>query len=182
MGSLSLRRFLCAALLLGLSMSGLADDGFKTVYGPRNLFLDDGAKALMFEQADEGVRLTLLGLKSASGRAEFQMAHANLCAGYLLKNEPENALKHCNAVLQEDEKHWRTYNNRALVYMRLKRYDDAEADIRRGQALRPDSTNLKIVKGMYLDVTQPVTENIELDERRSAGNENGAELDTDEAE
>lgn len=177
MGSFSLRHFISAALLLGFTVSGLADDGFKTVFGPRNLFLDDGAKALMFERADEGVRLTLQGLKAASGTAEFQMAHANLCAGYLLKNEPENALQHCNAVLEEDANHWRTYNNRALVYMRLKRYEEAEADIRRGQALRPDSTNLKIVKGMYLDVTQPVTENIELDERRSPGSDSGSEPD-----
>ncbi len=166
MRSQLLRHFLFTALSLAVIPAAMADDGFKTVYGPRNVFLDDGSKALLFNRGEEGVRLTLLGLKSASGTSEFQMAHANLCAGYLLIDQPEEALKHCNIVLEKDDKHWRTYNNRALVYMRLKRYDEAEADIRFGQALRPDSTNLKIVKGMYLDETRPVNENIELDDRR----------------
>jgi hypothetical protein len=52
--------------------------------------------------------------------------------------------------------------------MRLERFAEAEEDIRKGQALRPNSKKLKIVKGMYLDETQPVTPRIELDERRKA--------------
>jgi hypothetical protein len=50
--------------------------------------------------------------------------------------------------------------------MRLERFAEAEEDIRKGQALRPNSKKLKIVKGMYLDETQPVTPKIEVDERR----------------
>lgn len=183
MSDLTQYRFLLTALLLGVVSTAVADEGgFKTVYGPRNVFLDDGSKALLASRGEEGVRLTLLGLKSASGTMEFQMAHANLCAGFLLIDRPEEALMHCNKVLEKDSGHWRTYNNRALVYMRLKRYDEAEADIRQGQSLRPDSTNLKIVKGMYLDETQPVNESIEMDERRRAGKETSAVLDGDEAD
>ena len=73
--------------------------------------------------------------------------------------------------------HWRTYNNRALVYLRLERFDEAEEDIQKGQALRPGSRNLKIVKGMYLDETQPVTPKIEVDERRNVTDEKGQEPD-----
>ena len=50
--------------------------------------------------------------------------------------------------------------------MRLERFAESEEDIRKGQALRPNSEKLKIVKGMYLDETQPVTAKIEVDERR----------------
>jgi tetratricopeptide (TPR) repeat protein len=174
MRSQNWRRTLLTALLLLSAPAAMADDT-KTVLGPRNVFLDNGAKALMANRGEEGVRLTLKGLEIASGTAEFKMAHSNLCAGFLLIDRPEEALKHCNKVLEKDVKHWRTYNNRALVYMRLKRFEEAETDIRYGQALRPDSRNLKIVKGMYLDETQPVQENIELDERRSAGKQANVE-------
>ena len=156
---------LTAALLLTVAPAAPAQEA-KTVIGPRNVHLSDGANALMANDGEEGVRLTLLGLKTASSAREKKIAHSNLCAGYLLINRPEVALEHCNWVIEKDERHWRTYNNRALVYMRLERFAEAEEDIRKGQALRPSSEKLKIVKGMYLDETQPVREKIVVDERR----------------
>jgi len=96
----------------------------------------------------------------------------------LLVNQPEKALEHCDWVIDRDAMHWRTYNNRALVYLRLERFDEADEDIQMGQSLRPGSRNLKIVKGMYLDETRPVTPNIEIDERR-AGDDDAAEEPTD---
>jgi regulator of sirC expression with transglutaminase-like and TPR domain len=172
-------RTLLPALLLLAAAPGVIADEVKTVIGPSNLFLADGAQALLANRGEEGVELTLQGLKTASGSAEFKMAHSNLCAGYLLIDKPLDALRHCNEVLAKDPNHWRTYNNRALVYMRLERYDEADADIRKGQVLRPDSEKLKIVKGMYLDETQPVRETIELDERRDTTDEAAAEADRD---
>jgi len=139
----------------------------KTVLGPSNIDLYEGANALMAGNGEEGVRLTELGLQMAKGGREEKIGHSNLCAGYLMINEPETALVHCNWVLERDDAHWRTYNNRALVYLQLERFDESEEDIRKGQALRPNSTKLKIVKGMYLDETQPVTPKIEIDERRN---------------
>lgn len=158
---------LSVTLLLASSPAALAEEA-KTVIGPQNIYLYDGANALMAQNGEEGVRLTLLGLKVAKRGREEKIAHSNLCAGFLLINQPESALEHCNWVIDRDEGHWRTYNNRALVYMRLERFDEAEQDIRKGQALRPNSKKLKIVKGMYLDETQPVTIKIEVDERRNA--------------
>lgn len=140
----------------------------RVVVGPRNIYLADGADALNAGNGEEGVRLTLLGLQTAQGPREEKIGHANLCAAYLLVNQPELALEHCNWVLELDPMHWRTYNNRALVYLRLERFDEAEADIHEGQAIKPGSEKLKIVKGMYLDETQPVVPRIEVDERRDA--------------
>lgn len=139
----------------------------KTVIGPRNIHLDDGAIALKSGKAVEGVRLTLVGLKNAQGLREEKIGHANLCAGFLLVDQAATALAHCNWVLERDDRHWRTYNNRALVYLRLDRFDESKEDIRRGQALNPKSETLKEVKGRYLDEVEPVTERIIIDERRT---------------
>lgn len=158
--------FHCVSALLLAASPALAGEEAKTVIGPENIFLYDGANALMARDGEEGVRLTLLGLNVAKNAREKKIAHSNLCAGFLLINEPEKALTHCNWVIDKDERHWRTYNNRALVLMRLERFDEAEEDIRKGQTLRPNSKKLKIVKGMYLDETKPVTPRIEVDERR----------------
>jgi Flp pilus assembly protein TadD len=139
----------------------------KTVIGPRNLYLYDGANALMAGDAKEGVTLTLRGLEVAQGLREKKIAHANLCAGFLLLGQAETALQHCDWVLERDPDHWRSYNNRALVYLRLQRFDESEADIRKGQELNPRSEKLKEVKGMYLDEVQPVDEEITIDDRRN---------------
>ncbi len=139
----------------------------KTVIGPRNINLHDGANALLAGDIEEGVRLTALGLEHAATTRERKIGHSNLCAGYLMLEQLETALWHCNWVLERDENHWRTYNNRALVYLAMERYEESEADIRRGQSLNPRSEKLKEVKGMYLDEVEPVMENITIDDRRN---------------
>ena len=113
------------------------------------------------------MQLTLKGLQFANGRLEEKTAHSNLCAGFLLLNQLDTALIHCNWVLERDPGHWRTYNNRALVYLRLERFAESEADIERGQRLNPRSENLKEVKGIYLDEVEPVNEEITIDDRRN---------------
>ncbi len=139
----------------------------KTVIGPRNVYLYDGANALMAGNPAEGVPLTLKGLEFAHGLHEKKTAHANLCAGFLLLGQAETALEHCDWVLERDSSHWRTYNNRAIVYLRLERFEESEADIRKGQELNPRSEKLKEVKGMYLDEVEPVDEKITIDDRRN---------------
>jgi len=174
----SMLKTCCHGLLVTLLLAGspaAVSDEVKTVIGPSNIDLYDGANALMAGDGEEGVRRTLRGLELAQGPREIKIAHSNLCAGYLLINQAEKALTHCNWVLERDDTHWRTYNNRALVYMKLERYEEAEDDIRKGQELRPGSKNLKIVKGMYLDETQPVRTKIEVDDRRGATEETADE-------
>ena len=139
----------------------------KTVLGPSNVYLYDGANALLAGDAVEGVTLTLKGLELAHGGHEKKVAHSNLCAGFVLLGQAESALEHCNWVLERDPFHWRTYNNRAIAYLRLDRFEESEADIKKGQALNPRSENLKEVKGMYLDEVDPVDEKITIDERRN---------------
>lgn len=145
-----------------------ADEGpdSKTVIGPRNPDLADGADALLARDAEAGVRLTLKGLEYAHGLREQKAGHSNLCAGFMMLDQPQTALAHCNWVLDRDPNHWRSYNNRALVYIALERFEESEADIRRGQELNPRSEKLKEVKGIYLDTVEPVDQKIIIDDRR----------------
>lgn len=141
------------AILLFVAVQTNADKNpqSKTVIGPSNIYLHEGANALLVGDAEEGVRLTELGLKQAAGRREKKIGRANLCAGYLLLNQPETALEHCSWVLKRYPSHWRTYNNRALVYLRLLQFEASQADILKGQELNPRSKKLKEVQGLYLE-------------------------------
>ena len=159
---------LAVALLL-LSWSQLAAQSeAKTVIGLRNPYLAEGAEALLAGNGEDGVRLTLQGLGFAQGDYEHKIAHANLCAGYAMLSQPGKALQHCDWVLERFPQHWQAYNNRALAYMQLGRYEESAADIERGQELSPHSKKLKIAKSMLLDQTDPVVPTVEIDERRSA--------------
>ena len=168
--------FVLVAIVLLAWSQVAADEGSQTIIGPRNVPLADGAAALNAGDAEAGVRLSLRGLEIAQGNRERKTAHSNLCAGYLLMDKPRVALKHCDEAIAIDPKFWRAYNNRALVYLRLERFAESEADVATGQALRPSSVKLKETRGLLLDETDPVVENIEIDERRSAmdGNEDDA--------
>jgi tetratricopeptide (TPR) repeat protein len=163
---------LLSAIAFDMAQADLSPDS-KTVIGPTNIHLSEGAQALIDKDGEEGVRLTLLGLASAKGQREHNAALSNLCAGYLMLNQPDVALGYCDEAVAESDRNWRAYSNRALVYMRMKRFEEAEADVARGQELAPNSRNLKIVKGMLLDETQPVSPSIIIDDRRDATDDEG---------
>ena len=138
----------------------------RTVIGPRNPELAAGADALLAGDAEKGVRLTLLGLERASGARDRKIAMTNLCAGYVLLDDLQSALEYCNRVLEIDDRHWKAYSNRALVYVRMKRYDEAEADLQRGEAIAPNARTLRAVRAMLLDAIEPVAPNVVIDDRR----------------
>ncbi|MEJ2255388.1 MAG: tetratricopeptide repeat protein [Woeseiaceae bacterium] len=152
-------------------------DSHKTVIGPRNPYLSDGADALVRGDFERGVELTEKGLEFARGSHETKAALSNLCAGYLMVKKPQQALQACNRVLEEDPGFWRAYNNRALVYLELGEYELSEEDVRKGQELRPKSKNLALTKAKLLDATDPVVPTVEIDERRDRGDET-ADSDT----
>ena len=152
------------ATILLVSASSAQDS--KVVIGPRNLDLADGAQELLAGNARDGVELTLRGLKFAQGRREKEAALSNLCAGYIMINELNSALSYCNMLLLSNDRHWRGYNNRALIYVMQEEYKKAEEDLLIGQEINPNARTLKVVKGMLLDATQPVELNIIIDDRK----------------
>lgn len=136
-----------------------------TILGPRNTALQDGAIALRAGDAKEGIKLTLLGLSQARGSRERQTAKSNLCAGYLLLGEYESGLRYCDEVVQENEMHWRARSNRALIYIKLRRFEEAHEDLLVGEKISPNSSTLRAVRRMYLDATDPVAPSVVVDDR-----------------
>ena len=174
---IALHTRLLAVLLVSIAPAGLLladiEADSRTVIGPRNIALADGAQALLAGDAEKGVQLTLRGLAIAQGQRERQAALSNLCAGYLMLGQIDEALAYCDRALADNDRNWRAYSNRALVYIELKRFDEAEADVDRGQELAPNSKYLKIVRGMLLDETNPVSPNIVIDDRRDPDEDDG---------
>ncbi|HSM30568.1 MAG TPA: tetratricopeptide repeat protein [Woeseiaceae bacterium] len=140
----------------------------KTVVGPANADLADGAAALRVGNAEDGVRLTERGLMSANGRRERVAGYSNLCAGLAMLGRLDEALQACNRALELDDRHWRSYSNRALVYLKQERYPEAERDISRGEQLNPNARTLRTLRAMYRDAVDPVAPSIIIDDRREA--------------
>ncbi len=157
----------CIVGCLCFFAAGVLAQSNTTVIGPSNPNLKYGADALLSGDADEGVRLTLMGLVQARGARERQTAKSNLCAGYLMLREYDTALAYCNEVLGENDGHWRAHSNRALIYVKLGRFDDARQDLEKGEAISPSSRTLKAVRRMLLDETNPVSPTIIIDDRRA---------------
>lgn len=153
-------------LLAAASASG---QGNTTVLGPGNVALQDGANALRAGDAKEGIRLTLLGLSQAKNSRERQTGNSNLCAGYVLLGQYEIGLPYCDKVLAENDRHWRARSNRALIYIKLRRFDEANTDLLIGEEISPNSTTLRAVRKMYLDATDPVAPSVVIDDRRDSG-------------
>lgn len=147
---------------------GAPIEGPKTVIGPRNPFLAQGADALLDGDYERGVELTRKGLVTAQGRQEHKTGLTNLCAGYYMLGELQAALEACNEVVELDPNFWRGYNNRALVLMELRRYEESAADVERGIALRPYAKKLQLTRAKLLDATNPVEPTVEIDDRRNA--------------
>ena len=160
----------CGLVLAGLALvtdrSGAQES--KTVIGPSNLALHDGAEALLAGDAIEGVRLTLQGLQQASNASQRETARSNLCAGYSMLEDYLVALAYCDEVLRDNDSNWRALSNRALIYIKLQRYAEADADLLRGEAISPQAKTLQAVRRMWRDATSPVSPIITIDDRRGA--------------
>ena len=146
-------------------------DSPKTVIGPRNPLLAQGADALLNGDYEEGVELTRKGLAVAQGRKKYKTGLTNLCAGYYMMGQLQPALDACNEVVELDPNFWRAYNNRALVLLAMGRYEESAADVDKGIELRPNARKLQRTRAKLLDATYPVEPTVEIDDRRDAEDE-----------
>ena len=92
---------------------------------------------------------------------------SNLCAGYIMLEQLDEALDYCNRVLEENDRYWRAYSNRALAYVMLDRLEEAEQDLQKAEAIAPQARTVKVVRSMLRDKTDPVAPSIVIDDRRN---------------
>jgi tetratricopeptide (TPR) repeat protein len=140
------------ALVIAVLVAASATDGTAratepsaqsaTIVGPVNAPLADGATALDAGHVEEGIRLTLEGLKLPTDSHDKAAGYANLCAGYALLKQWDEALEYCNTSLSLDKNNWRAFNNRAAVYVGKGQYEHAMADLRTGLDIAPNSRTL----------------------------------------
>jgi len=138
----------------------------KTIVGPYNAELSEGAEALMAGDAERGIELTLKGLKYETRQHDRRTGLSNLCAGYIMLDDLDTALSYCNRVIDETDRHWRAYSNRALIYVKLGRLEEAEADLLRAEEMAPKARPVRAVRSMLRDRMDPVAPNIIIDDRR----------------
>ena len=178
--NMTIARYLLLSVLLAAlgqaqaqAPASQSDASAKTVIGPANVDLADGAAALRAGDAEDGVRLTQRGLRSANSQRDRVAGYSNLCAGLVMLDRLDEALDACNRALELDDQHWRSYSNRALVYLRQERYAEAEQDLSAGEELSPNARTLKTLRAMYRDAVDPVSPSIIIDDRREAAADEG---------
>jgi tetratricopeptide (TPR) repeat protein len=164
---MTIRLVLVAAIFLASTC--LASDQ-RIIVGDSNPNLAEGARQMIAGHDEKGIELTLLGLRVANGRREEEIALSNLCAGYTNLGDYETALKYCDILLIRNDKSWRAYNSKALIYVNTKQYDKAESALLKGEAINPDARSMKIARALFLDATQPVVPEIEVDDRQKPVN------------
>jgi len=111
-----------------------------------NQYLSAGASALQRGAYEDGIELTLEGLRFESSRLLRASALNNLCAGYIAVRQYDRAIESCDDALEINALNWRIYNNRALAYLGVNRIAAARQELARGLALNPESRKLDEVR------------------------------------
>lgn len=158
-------RLLLGSLAALLAASGWAQPDSRTVVGPSNPLLFEGAEALRAGRYDDGIRLILRGLERepATSRARAG-GHANLCAAYAAKGDADTAIGHCDRSLELNARNWRAYSNRAFAYWLKGMYDEATVDIEAAAALAPEARQVHEIRGLINE--RRLLPNVTMEDRR----------------
>lgn len=143
----------------------------KTVIGPSNMDLHAGAELLKQGKAAEGLQRTLQGLETATTTREKVAGMSNVCAAHVMLGSYEDALPWCDQALEIRSRNWRALVNRSLAYLKLGRLEEAEADLVLAEEIAPGARSVKLVRSIYLDVTDPVAPHVIIDDRRQAADD-----------
>lgn len=152
---MNLLRTVLLPLALLAAATAPADSGSKTVLGV-NEFLAAGADALMAGDFEEGIRLTLRGLRAEPGRGSRARALSNLCAGYAGAGRHDEALAACDEAIALNAGNWRAYNNRSIALIGLGRFREARRDLEAAVAINPDSPQL-VRTSAWIEARAPLT-------------------------
>lgn len=143
----------------------------KMVIGPSNIKLHNGAELLKRGEAKRGLELTLEGLEQAATTRERVVGLSNACAANVMLGRYTEAVSWCHQALEIRERHWRALINRSHAYLKLGRFDRAEADLLAAEEIAPGARSVKLVRSMYLDATDPVAPLVVIDDRRQGSDD-----------
>ena len=144
-----------AVLFFYVSFAAVAAEPDSTTVIGVNPDLSAGARALQMKDYEEGVRLTIEGLKFEASRRNRASGLSNLCAGYTALRQYDEAIDSCNQAIEIDNYNWHAYNNRALAHLGRGDLEAARRDLQAGQRLNPDSNKLLKVEEMIVAQEQP---------------------------
>ena len=170
-GLLLLLIFLAAPISAVSQKDDRMESGNKVVLGVRNQPLKTGAELLLAGKYEKGVEMTHEGLARAFGAREEEAGLSNLCAGYLQLEKYDTALQYCDMLLVRNDKNWRGYNNRALIYIKTEQWEKADADLIKGEELNAGAYTIKVARSLYMDAVHPVAPEIEIDDREKKNRE-----------
>lgn len=146
------RVFLLTVATCGISLASRAeqpDDGANPValVAPDE-YLSAGADAIRAGQYDDAIRWTLTGIERATSVRNRAAGFANLCAAYVAKGEPNQALPHCTESLALNDGNWRAFSNRSQAYFMKGMYAEAVKDNEAAAALAPNAAHVRMIRGL----------------------------------
>jgi tetratricopeptide (TPR) repeat protein len=141
----------CLAAGIDSASAQQRDAGQRPSFGTHEL-LAAGEGAIRAGRYDDGIRMMTKALSHGPvGPKDRAMALSSLCAAYVAKDEPDQAIEHCTASLDINTGNWRSYANRSRAYLMLGMYAEAVADHDAAAALNPNSAYVRMMRDMLAD-------------------------------
>jgi len=128
-------------------------------------YLSAGADAIRQGNYDEGIRLTTIGLQRQSRTLRDRAAGlANLCAAYVAKGEPDEAIPYCDESIELYDGNWRAFSNRSHAYLLKGMLEEAARDNAIAAGMRPNAAHVQMIRGMLNE--RNLTPRITMQEHR----------------
>lgn len=116
-------------------------------------YLSAGEAAIRAGRYDDGIRLTLLGLKHDSPSIPNRAAGlANLCAAHVAKEEPDPAIAYCTESLGLNSRNWRAFSNRAHAYVLKDMFAEAKFDNDAAAAIAPNADHVRMIRELLNEI------------------------------
>ena len=130
-----------------------------------SVYLSAGADAIRRGDYDEGIRLTTIGLERQVRTVRDRAAGlANLCAAYVAKGEPDNAIPYCDESIELYDGNWRAFSNRSHAYLLKGMLEEAARDNEIAARMRPNAPHIQMIRGMLNE--RNLTPRITMQEHR----------------
>ena len=128
-------------------------------------YLSAGADAIRQGNYDEGIRLTTIGLQRQSRTLRDRAAGlANLCAAYVAKGEPDEAIPYCDESIELYDGNWRAFSNLSHAYLLKGMLEEAARDNAIAAGMRPNAAHVQMIRGMLNE--RNLTPRITMQEHR----------------